>query len=149
MFHSFLQEWFKSYMPKYIKLINYSIIMLCTKICKNRPPVHSRFHICGWYIQTQVSIPYDLSRSRPDIPFCFYNIGQCSVYTTRFACTIIRHFFLQQFKNTVHLNRQFLLEVVLRPNQEEWWYHKHSIGVILVNFSKPQCLNLQHAGKNK
>jgi hypothetical protein len=40
------------------------------------------------------------------------------------------------------------LEVVLRPNQEEWWYHKHTTGVILVNFSKPQCLNLHHARKN-
>jgi hypothetical protein len=40
------------------------------------------------------------------------------------------------------------LKVVLGPNQGEWWYHKHTTGVILFNFSKPQCLNLQHAGKN-
>lgn len=40
------------------------------------------------------------------------------------------------------------LEVVLRPNKGEWWYHKHTTGVVLVNFSKFQCLNLQHAGKN-
>ena len=29
------------------------------------------------------------------------------------------------------------LVVVLRPTQGEWWYHKHTTGVILVNFSKP------------
>jgi hypothetical protein len=40
------------------------------------------------------------------------------------------------------------LEVVPMPNRGQWWYHKHTTGVILVNFSKPQCLNLQHAGKN-
>jgi hypothetical protein len=39
-------------------------------------------------------------------------------------------------------------EVMLRPNHGEWWYHKHTTAVILVNFSKPQCQNLKHAGKN-
>ena len=103
-------------MLKYIKLINYSITMLYTKICKNKLPqlpVHSRFHICGWRIQTSVSIPYDLRRSPPDILCYVYNIEQCSVpgkCTLKwFVWTVIRHCFLEQIKNTVHLNRQFLL----------------------------------------